>query len=307
VNQAQIKGALLCALGVALVATRRGAHAWWSSSWRMGGNDGEQAWWAAAQGPRGIESLQLIAMAAAGLWVLLTPSCGRAAAQPAVSWRMAAPWRTGQNRCMRPLALAASVLAAALGAAPLRAQSAYQKSYASDMAAFLDEAQKSYPFFDLKDIRKDWRETSARPEKEARRCKTDAEFIALVQQGIACLRDAHMEISKCAVELEKPKPEFWPGVSLLPATDQRVVVMNAPQGQGAAALRCGTVVLTIDGKDARQFLEQHADEAWKKGGSFSSPQRARLFEYRLLLRGERGAKHVLEIQDGQQKKKVELA
>jgi hypothetical protein len=173
------------------------------------------------------------------------------------------------------IAFLASLFVAAtlLLTTPLRAQSDYKKSYASDMKAFVNQAQQAYPFFDLKDIRKDWKKTSKRLEKEAKKCKTDADFILLVSEGIACLRDAHMYMTKTAVKMPKREPSFFTGVSFMPATDGRVVIMFPPSGKGAS-LKTGQVVLKIDGKDARDVLEARGKEAWEKGGSFSSYQRA---------------------------------
>ncbi len=205
------------------------------------------------------------------------------------------------------LPILAGLIALPALSSPIGAQADYKKHYRSDMEAFVDEVQKSYPFFDLKGIRKDWKATSKRLEKAAKKCKSDAEFMALVGEGIAILRDAHMSVTECAVELPEREPEFYPGVSFLPATDDRVVVMFPPEGQGASSLATGTVVLQIDGKDARKVLEQRAEDTWAAGGSFSTLQRARLFEYRIPLRGERGDKHVLTVQDGRKKKKVTVS
>ncbi len=58
-------------------------------------------------------------------------------------------------------------------------------------------------------------------------------------------------------------------------------------------MKTGTVVTKIDGKDARRYLEERAQKAWASGGFFSSPQRARLFEFRIPLRGKEGEKHTI--------------
>jgi C-terminal processing protease CtpA/Prc len=75
--------------------------------------------------------------------------------------------------------------------------------------------------------------------------------------------------------------------------------MYAPKAH-RDALPTGTVIETIDGENARTYLDRRANEAWEAGGGFSSPQRARLYEYRIPLRGEKGAEHVLTYKhDGQ--------
>ncbi|MBC8405333.1 MAG: hypothetical protein H8E15_08915 [Planctomycetes bacterium] len=143
-------------------------------------------------------------------------------------------------------------------------------------------------------------------EKRAKKCKTDAEFIGLIWEGIGYLRDAHMYLTECKIEMPRGEPSYYSGISLLPATEGRVIVMYPPDGQGAS-LKTGSVVLTINGKDARKFLDERGEETWKKGGGFSSPQRAALFEYRTALSDERGEKYELLCMDGKKKKKVKLS
>ena len=58
-------------------------------------------------------------------------------------------------------------------------------------------------------------------------------------------------------------------------------------------LPTGTVVTQINGKGARDSLDGEADAAWKAGGWFSSPQRARFFAYRIPLAGEQGDEHTI--------------
>ena len=191
-------------------------------------------------------------------------------------------------------------------APPASAQSDFKKSYVSDMKAFVDHAQANYPFFDLKDIRKDWKATSKRLEKAAKKCKNDADFMKLVFEGVASLRDAHMYVTETKVKMPRGEPSFFTGVSFMPATDGRVVTMFPPSGKGAS-LKTGQVVLTINGKDARKVLEERAKETWEKGGGFSSPQRARFFEYRYGLSGESGDKYTLVCLDGKKKKTYKLS
>jgi hypothetical protein len=196
-----------------------------------------------------------------------------------------------------------AMLLTPLAAAQKSKDNAYKKTYASDMEAFLKEAQINYPFFDLKGLRKEWKSTRKDLEKRAKKCKTDAEFIGLVWEGIKYLRDAHMYLTECKVEMPRGEPSFYTGISLLPATEGRVIVMYPPDGQGAS-LKPGSVVLTINGKDARKFLDARGEDTWEKGGGFSSPQRATLFEYRTALSDERGEKYELVCMDGKKRKRL---
>jgi len=189
---------------------------------------------------------------------------------------------------------------------PAPAQAEFKKSYVSDMKAFVNQAQQNYPFFDLKDIRKDWKVTSKRLEKEAKKCKTDVDFMKLVFEGVSCLRDAHMQVNKIKVTMPRGEPMYFTGVSFMPATEGRVVVMFPPNGKGAS-LKTGQLVLKIDGQDARKFLDERGQQAWRKGGSFSSLQRALFFEYRYGLSGENGEKHVLVCLDDKKPKTYKLS
>jgi C-terminal processing protease CtpA/Prc len=102
------------------------------------------------------------------------------------------------------------------------------------------------------------------------------------------------------IQISELSPAFYPGISFLPATEQRVIVMAAMNGLDPD-LKPGTVVTRIDGKDARKYLEEQAAASWKKGGFFSSPQRARLFEYRIPLQGEKGEIHRITVLAGKEK------
>jgi hypothetical protein len=57
------------------------------------------------------------------------------------------------------------------------------------------------------------------------------------------------------------------------------------------------IVTHINGMNARAFLEEDAKIRWQKGGNFSSPQRARLFAYRIPLQGNFGQQHQLSLSD----------
>jgi len=138
-----------------------------------------------------------------------------------------------------------------------------------------------------------------------RQCESDEDFLLIVIDAIRVLRDAHIGIVKTQVSIPRPAPQYHPGVSFLPATDGRIVVMHAPKDM-AGKLATGTIVTKIDGVDARRYLEKRGETAWKEGGiySVSSPQRARLFEFRLALCGEKGAEHKLTYLQGHQKQSL---
>lgn len=161
-----------------------------------------------------------------------------------------------------------------------------------DMEAFVQQIDGRYPFLELKGIAGDWAEAKPELIRRARECESDEAFLRIVVDAIRILRDGHMGVVEAKVSLPALPPEYCPGVSFLPATDGRVVVMYAPRDL-AEILPTGTVVTKIDGAEARRYLEQRSTEAWDKGGFFSSPQRARLFEYRIALRGKEGQEHTI--------------
>jgi hypothetical protein len=190
---------------------------------------------------------------------------------------------------------------AALVGSQRRSGAASREVYAKDLAAFFTEADEKYPFFELKGIREDWEATKKQLSQKVKTCRSDSQFLGIVSEAIRCLRDAHMWLHS-----EKAKPpasptEYYPGISFLPAVEEGVVVMSAPKGY-EKSLKPGTIVAEIDGEPARQYLEERAKKAWEEGGWFSSPQRARLFEYRIPLRGKKGERHRLTCLVGGKKK-----
>lgn len=173
-------------------------------------------------------------------------------------------------------------------------------SYETDLKAFFEEIDATYPFFDLKGIRKDWEETKTRLTEKVERIQSDSVFLDLVQEAIRSLRDSHVYITNAKAELTPPASKYCPAVGFMPATEGRVIAVWVSETY-ANQLRPGTVVTKIDGQDARRCLEDRAQEAWNQGG-VSSPQRARLFEYRIPLRGEKSETHTLSyLSDGVEK------
>jgi len=171
-------------------------------------------------------------------------------------------------------------------------------SYESDLIAFLAEADATYPFFDLKGIRGDWEDTKAELSEKVETCQSNTEFLGLALEAIRCLRDGHMWVEDAKAELPPFPKQYCPSVSFMPATENRVVVMRA-WGNLGDTLKPGAVITKIDGEDARAFLEARAAQAWAEGGFISSPQRARMFEFRMPLKGNEGDKRTLAyISDG---------
>ncbi len=177
--------------------------------------------------------------------------------------------------------------------------------YENDMAAFVRTVDNEYPFLSLKGIVSDWTDAQQGLTQRAKRCTSDSEFLQIILDAVRVLRDGHMAIAPAKGQLPAPPPRYYPGLSFLPATNNRVVVMYPPEAL-AGTLTMGTVVTKIDGADARSYLEQRAETAWKQGGFFSSPQRARLFEYRVPLCGEQGQKHTIHYQDGDEERSLTL-
>ncbi|MBN2492561.1 MAG: hypothetical protein JXQ29_17060 [Planctomycetes bacterium] len=179
------------------------------------------------------------------------------------------------------------------------------EGYTKDFEAFVQEVDRSYPFFDLKRIRKDWKLAKTRLAKRVRDCQADDEFLLVVLDAVRCLRDAHMSVRPRSGRIPETPKRYYPGLAFLPAEDRQVVLMHPPPGR-EATMKIGTVITKIDGKPAREFLEDRAAASWNEGGFFSSPQRARLFVYRIPLQGEKGDVHTLHYRDGGREKKVAL-
>lgn len=178
-------------------------------------------------------------------------------------------------------------------------------TYESDLEAFFGEMDRAYPFFDLKGIRQDWMQTKDRLRQEVESCDSDARFLGIVRDALLCLRDSHMGFREAKAPIPRWPARYCPGISFLPATDGRVVVMACREGLDSE-LKTGRVVTKIDGKDARGLLEEQAKAVWAEGG-LSGPQRARLFAYRLPLRTEnQGERHVVTILVDGKERDVEL-
>jgi hypothetical protein len=187
---------------------------------------------------------------------------------------------------------------------PERSKEGAGKRYQNDLQAFFNEIDKTYPFFDLKNIREDWNQAKERLTIQIRKCNSDSEFMRIVLDATRCLRDSHVRIINNSVDIPWPAPEYYPLIGFMPAQGNTVVIMMSPPGR-EDSLPVGTVVKSIDGVDAREYLDGRAKETWEAGGH-PSPQRARLFAYRIPLKGAKGTKHKIVVQRQDEEEEIVL-
>lgn len=194
-------------------------------------------------------------------------------------------------------------------AAPANSAAGNLGKYASEWAAFVREVDQSYPFFELKGIRRDWAQAKARLSEEVKTCAFDGKFLWIVSEAIRCLRDAHMGVRPAKDPVFDWPKRYYPGVSFMPATKGRVVVMGSEAYTDV--LKTGTVVTKIDGQDARAVLEEKAMEAWGAESPYpvfvSSPQRARLFAYRWPLISSSNRTHTLHYLSGGEERELRMS
>jgi len=197
-----------------------------------------------------------------------------------------------------PLCVAAILFASLYHSA--HAQDSAADPYETDAAAFIAEVDQTYPFFDLKRIRETWTAAKQELTEQAAKCSSDTEFLGLVQNAIAALHDSHVYLGDTKATLPPRPKKYYPGLSFMPATQNRVVIMWAGKPY-ADKLEPGAIVTQIDGKNAREFLYEHAWKVWDEG-YYPSLQRARLFAQRIPLKGNKGDRHTLSyISDGEEK------
>ena len=55
--------------------------------------------------------------------------------------------------------------------------------YVKDLEAFFQEIDRHYPFFEVKKITREWKAAKKALLARARRCRTDAEFIEIVDRA----------------------------------------------------------------------------------------------------------------------------
>ena len=108
-------------------------------------------------------------------------------------------------RGMRMLIAASSLLVAlaACKSEPTGLELA-KKQYAEDFEAFRKHVDKTYPFFDLKKIRKEWKTAKKAFKKRAAKCKSDSDFVLLVWDAIGVLRDAQWRRPRSPQRFRRP-------------------------------------------------------------------------------------------------------
>ncbi|MCK4850345.1 MAG: hypothetical protein KAT11_03285 [Phycisphaerae bacterium] len=199
------------------------------------------------------------------------------------------------NRYLLRLVCAVSVIA--LGS--VREAKAQNSIYEKSLRAFIKQIDSTYPFFDLKGIRSDWRVRKQELLAKVKQCKSNEEFYGLLDQARRCLRDSHIQFRDLKGEYPRAEIRYFPGISFLPAVKNQVVIMRC-MPEYNDKLPPGTIVTAINGQKAREYLEREAEKSWKAGGYFSSPQRARLYVYRIPLQGdENDAQQLTVIRNGQ--------
>ena len=177
-------------------------------------------------------------------------------------------------------------------------------AYQDDLTSFFDHVDETYPFFDLKGIRGSWAETKRNLLDDIISCKSDTDFMELVQRAIAALHDSHIRIRESRATFPKPPLRFNPALSFMPVSGDRVAVMWASQ-RYSETLPVGTFITKINGEDAHRYLNRTTREAWT-AGYHPSHQRAQLFAYRIPLQSDRNVKHTITYLDGDIEKPLSL-
>jgi len=167
--------------------------------------------------------------------------------------------------------------------------------YAADLDAYIEHIDGHYPFFGLKNNRREWDAYKERAREEVKDCGGDTAFLALINASFETLHDGHMGVRETRAERPPWPKRYYPGISFWPGPKGEVIVVYGGPKYGDS-FPPGRVIVSIDGKPAPEYMASRCAEAWKTGTQ-SSPQRTSLFEYRMPLRGEQGETHELGIED----------
>jgi C-terminal processing protease CtpA/Prc len=175
------------------------------------------------------------------------------------------------------------------------AQTTPAGTYTADLEAYLQQIDNHYPFFGLKNNRREWEAFKERAVEEVKACSSDAAFLGLIGESFKVLHDGHMGFRETKADMPPWPKRYSPGICLWPGAKGEVIVMYGGPKYEPGIPR-GTVIAAIDGKPAGEFMAERCAEAWKTSTQ-SSPQRTSLFEYRMALRGEQGETHELTVEN----------
>lgn len=169
-----------------------------------------------------------------------------------------------------------------------------ERDYGADLEAFLAHVDDHYPFFDMKGIRGAWGDTKTRLQEAVVDCASDEAFLGIVREAMGALRDAHTGFVASRVDPPPWPARFFPNLGFMPASENRVCIWWADM-ERYPDLKPGTLITRVNGQPARSYLDGRGDSLWA-GGFFSSPQRARMYAYRVPLQGDRGTEHHIAYQ-----------
>ncbi|MFA4986232.1 MAG: hypothetical protein WC712_06590 [Candidatus Brocadiia bacterium] len=176
----------------------------------------------------------------------------------------------------------------------------------ADALKFIADVERLYPYFDLKGIKKDWEGRKGDWRRRAESLQNDQELVVLFGDCIEALRDGSAKLDGLSVTPTARIPEYWSGLSFGEPDDKRVLLVTDATWCYPEA-KMGAEVLTIDGKNPRVILKETADMLWRRGGNFSSPQRATWLAWKFGLRGGRDDVHKVVLQIGKVKSEITTA
>ncbi len=100
------------------------------------------------------------------------------------------------------------------------------RRYAHDLQGLIEHLDAKYPFFDVKGIRKEWKQKKKLWQRQIRRVRNDPQLIELIVEVMKSLRDGHCRFEELQVKMPNTPAQAYPGLSLLPATQGRVLPID---------------------------------------------------------------------------------
>ncbi|MCU0722461.1 MAG: S41 family peptidase, partial [Planctomycetes bacterium] len=166
-------------------------------------------------------------------------------------------------------------------------------TYLGDFRFLWEELSQKYPkeLFEAKGI--DWAAVKAEFEPRAAAARTDEEFVRLCIEVVGRLKDGHAYVECKSIPADKLYPaddRINPGAGFVECADGSIAVLRVYPNSSAekAGLKPGMRVKTVDGEDAKAFVDKAAKARWDRGG-VSSERAARFSAAWLLLSGPKGS------------------